>query len=96
MFNDLNIFELLALNSIMIIGLWQACKEGMILGFIRDYIKEDSTLATPVYLCPTCMASIHSLPFFVLSDISVFIYPIYILALAGVNSIVTNIVRFDE
>lgn len=50
----------------------------------------------PLLTCPTCMASVHSIYFFWLimpfTLHSLIVYPLYVLGLAGVTSIVNNYV----
>lgn len=55
-------------------------------------------LSKPLFTCPTCMASVHSFyiywPVMLLSPFTLLqialIYPVYILVLAGVASVVNN------
>jgi len=95
----MSIFLLLIFNTLFIIGVWQATKPGNILGFINYYdISED--LAKPLFKCPKCMASIHSiLPFWIFAPFgwsSLLIYFFYIFALAGAVSAITNLIDFDR
>jgi hypothetical protein len=92
-YNLVTIQLLLLLNSFVCIGFFYSSQEGMILGFI-DYIGLPDWLKMPLNGCPTCMASLHStyvfIPALLLLNWSWFIYPIYILALAGMNTYLYN------
>ena len=77
-------------------------KYNMILWWIRFYSLKYIGLkwSKPIITCPTCMASLHSIYFYWLlvypyafnSNLikSIYIYPLYILALAGLNSYITS------
>lgn len=71
-------------------GFYQATREGMILDWVQLYTP--NWLASPVYNCITCMASVHSLyvflPFALHHGICLWSYIPYILALAGLNTMV--------
>ena len=77
-------------------------KYNMILWWIRFYSLKYIGLkwSKPIITCPTCMASLHSIYFYWLlvypyafnSNLiqSICVYPLYILALAGLNSYITS------
>lgn len=97
-----DLIVLLLFNSFFIMGVYAITQEGMIFGFIRKaFIKsgEDDLeeeyhvpwLYKPLIGCPTCMASIHSFYFYWLFNEwtleKLWIYPLYAIALAGLNSL---------
>ena len=88
----------LIVNSLFIIGIHQSTKQGMILNFVTKN-KLPYWLKKPLYACPTCMASIHSYVYLVFYSLTVdqlkFI-PVYILALAGLNTLFNSIVIYIE
>lgn len=67
-----------------------------IFGFIKKWgdLHIPYWLTKPLYNCPPCMASIHSTYvywFFMPFELhSLYIYPIYILALSGLNYIISE------
>lgn len=90
---------MLFFNAKAILGFHYATDEDeMILTFIRDWfekIKAPWWITKPVYACPTCMSSLHStyffIPFALLTDVRLFyIYPLYILTLAGLSTILAR------
>ena len=87
----ITIFEYMILNCLAVIGFHYAAQEGMILGFIRT-INFSKWIAMPLYDCPTCMASIHSfyifIPLNLFFDVPLILWPVYVLALAGMNTMV--------
>lgn len=90
-------------NCLFIIGLWRATRPGMVLDKIHS-VEMPEWLRFPLYECPTCMASAHSFIIYwsyVLMTgqdllFSIAFYPFYIVALAGLNSIIANHYWKDE
>jgi len=98
MFELIFLLVLVFFNSLFIIGLNVVTEEGYILGFIEvlgnKYLPE--WLQKPLYGCPPCMASIHSIYYWFFVDftpINLLIYPGYILALAGLNAIFSSLLN---
>jgi hypothetical protein len=99
----LELFFLLLFNALFIIGIFVSSQEGMILYFLRKpFLKPTESdldeqeyhwpyLYKPLIGCPTCMASIHSTYFYwFFQDCNLdnlYIYPFYIIALAGLNAL---------
>ena len=96
----------LLINAFAIVGFHLATEKGMILHFIREWcVMLPESIQKPLYDCPTCMASLHSiyvywLAYFILNDTqyipfqwAFMVYPVYILALAGLATIVNNKVQ---
>lgn len=86
----INLFLFAVLNSFAIIGLWTACKPDMLLSFVGDKLHGlSSYMQKPLYLCPPCMASIWGSVWFAvlfaLGLVNPFFYPLYILAVSGLN-----------
>jgi hypothetical protein len=86
---------LLFFNSLAILGFHYASQPGMILQFMQR-IRVSEFWQKPLHDCPTCMSSLHSTYFFIPFAIIVnpkllFIYPLYILALAGLSTILARL-----
>lgn len=83
---------LLLINAFLIIGFSLSTDENMLLHWVRrigdKFIPE--FWRKPIYDCPTCMASLHSIyPYFLINGFSretVLFYPVYILSLAGLTT----------
>jgi hypothetical protein len=90
----IDLILLLIVNCLSIIGIYTSTREGMLLDFIPKYIK---VLKKPLYDCPPCMASIHStyvfVPFVLSYGVSLWWYPVYVLALCGLNKIVITLIE---
>lgn len=104
-FMILILFSLLVVNGFSIVGFYLAAQEGMVLGFIRKYLDKylSEKWRMPVYDCPTCMASLHSIYFYwgaylLLTSfgyhiniyVALLVYPAYITALAAISTIIYN------
>lgn len=96
----IDLIVLLIVNSLYCVGLWLATGEDMILERPAMWLSErvPEFWLKPVFGCPTCMASLHSiLPFWLYSPFtveSVLLYIIYVPALATLNSLIAQ--RFDD
>ena len=86
--------EALILNSVFIIGLWTVCKEGMLLGWVRD-LDIPEMLQKPLFLCPPCMASVWGTLGWLVSDVSLLMWFPYVVILAGLNAIIVNVIDFE-
>lgn len=87
---------LLLINALAIVGIYLATGEDMILSrpaMWLEYRLPEYWLK-PVFGCPTCMASLHSiLPYWLTHDLTtynVLLYLIYVPALATVATIITK------
>jgi len=65
------------------------------LWFVAYYLRNSSQyIQKPLFYCLTCMASIHSYPYWIMNDFTLhnlYYYPVYILALSGLNFILDQI-----
>ncbi len=99
----LDLLVQLILNSLVIFGIYASTQQGMILHFARKvFIKTDEDdleeeyhvpfIFKPLVGCPTCMSSVHSTYFYWFFQEwtleNLYLYPFYVLALAGLNSII--------
>jgi hypothetical protein len=86
-----NIILLAGVNSLVVLGFFWASEEQMLLSFLRK-IKLPYSIRKPLYDCPTCMSSFHSvLPFWLVMPFewqSLAIYPFYILIVAAITTII--------
>ena len=80
--------EALIINSFICIGFNIATEPGMILNWIEKLLeKAPLWLQKPIYLCPMCMASVHSLWVFPTLDLPWHYWFGYTLALCGINAL---------
>lgn len=92
----IDILLLLILNALAIIGIYLSFGEGMIFRSIGLWIekKVHDDLTKPLFNCPTCMASIHSvIPFWMTYEPcfqSALLYIIYIPALSALATWLSN------
>ena len=85
--------EALIINSFICIGFNIATEPGMVLNWVEKLLEKSPLwLQKPIYLCPMCMASVHSLWLFPSLNISWWLYPGYVLALCGLNALTYGIV----
>jgi hypothetical protein len=89
---------ILIANSLYIFGLIASMNEGMILEAIPKQLNWLPDWAKmPLFDCPICMSSAHSyiFPWLLLyldnGLTLLWLYPIYVVMLAGLNSIILNI-----
>ena len=94
----IEILTILLLNTLYIFGLKASMNEGMILEAIPKQLKWLPDWAKmPLFDCPICMSSGHSyiFPWLLLylgnGLTLLWLYPIYVVALAGINSIILNL-----
>jgi hypothetical protein len=86
---------MLTLNGLMCNGLYLATQPGMLLSGIGDWVHDYMPkLYSPICGCITCMASIWSWPFWLVSSNPIYFVG-YIFALAAVNTLFYN-TFFDE
>ena len=77
-------FPLLIWNALVIIGVWEATGQGMILEKPANWLrgKLGDYWCKPLFLCPVCCASVWGLAFYFFRS---FCQPLwYVLALAGI------------
>lgn len=92
----IDILLLMLFNALYIVGFYMACGNDMIFDrparWIEMRIPYD--LTKPLFNCPTCMATVHSiLPFWLSYEISietVLTYIIYVFALSTVSTLIVN------
>lgn len=48
-------------------------------------------ICKPLFRCPVCMASFHGTFIFLFSNVSIFLYPVFIIALAGISYLIVEI-----
>lgn len=92
-----NLIILLFINSLYCVGLWISTGEDMIFERPALWLSQrvPEFWLKPLFGCPTCMASVHSiLPFWLFNPMegyeTVLLYIIYIPALATLNSIIAS------
>ena len=85
------------INSAFIFGINALFHSGMILGQIGDRIRKFSKRVSkteyfpngwidkPLVSCPACMASLYGTVGFFFTPIDIYLLPVYIIALAGLN-----------
>jgi hypothetical protein len=95
-------FLILIVNSFAIVGIHKITREGMIFGWVQD-IQLPEMIQKPLFDCPTCMASIHSIvPFWFTTYlitgvteeivvVSVVAYIYYALALVCVSTLMNRL-----
>ena len=88
----IDILLLMIVNALAIIGIYLAFGEGMIFRRVGLWVEKNIhyDLTKPLFNCPTCMASIHSvIPFWMTYEISedtILLYIIYIPALSALST----------
>lgn len=96
----IDLLLLLIFNALIIAGLWLSTGQDMIFERPARWLEErvPEWWLKPLFGCPTCMASVHSiLPYWLSHDYSteaLIIYLLYIPALAALATFVTN--KIDE
>ena len=92
----IDILLLMLFNALYIVGFYLACGNDMVFDrparWIEKHIKYWMTM--PIFNCPTCMASLHSIvPYWMSYEVcqdSVLIYVIYVFALSTVATLIAN------
>ena len=92
----IDILLLMLVNALAIIGIYLSFGEGMIFRGLGLWIEKKIhyDLTKPLFNCPTCMASIHSvIPFWMtyeVSEATILLYIIYIPALSALSTWLSN------
>lgn len=92
---------MLMINANAIIGFYTATRKGMLLDFIPKWSYSlPEKLKMPLFDCPMCMASVHSLyvffPIALNYNIAPFWWFIYVLALCGTVKIFMSDLDFGD
>jgi hypothetical protein len=88
---------LLIVNALFIVGLHLATGEDMIFNKPALWVesKVPYWMTKPLFNCPTCMASVHSIvPYWYMTELSIdnaCIYVVYVFALAGLSTILARL-----
>lgn len=82
----------LLIGCLICIGIWNAFKPEMILGWLgRIWDRRlPDTLNKPIWSCPPCMASIHGTWFWFFAGGDLTYWLPFVLALSGLNRIVSG------
>jgi hypothetical protein len=82
----------LFINSFICFGIYKAFDHGMIFGKIGDWMNtRHRTISKPLFTCPICMASVWGSAYFLLlADSWLWMWPVHVLALAGLNRLLMN------
>ena len=92
----IDILLLMLVNALAIIGIYLSFGEGMIFRRLGLWVEKNIhyDLTKPLFNCPTCMASIHSvIPFWMsyeISEATILLYIIYIPALSALSTWLSN------
>jgi hypothetical protein len=89
---DSNFLISLFISSLAIFGLYFSFDTNNVLSFFGDFVRKrlPERIQMPLTECVVCMASVWGTILFPFTGVSIFFYPIYIIALAGLNFIVNN------
>lgn len=91
------LFLVLAINSLICLGVHVVTRDGMLFGHVADYIRHyiGEFPSKPLFDCPPCMASVWGIIgwFYFIPDIA--LIP-YILTLCGVNALVNKIYYYGD
>ena len=94
----------LLLNALLIVGVYSVCDfeldpfgrpGGMLLWKVGWWAEHIGAYGKPLCRCPVCMSSLWSLAYWVGRDFTlenIFIFPGYVLALAGLMSIYVRVI----
>lgn len=82
----------LLVGCLIIIGIWNAFKPDMILGWLGDIWDRrlPDAINKPVWSCPPCMASVHGTWIWFLAGGDLTWWVPFVLALSGLNRIVSG------
>ena len=86
------IILILIVNSLYIVGFKFSTEKGNILEPITYVLNEKWIISKPIYSCVQCMASIHSLPFFIYYGFEWYTFPFYVAALSAINLFTYSII----
>lgn len=94
---QMQLFLLLALNSLACLGIHCVTREGMIFGAVADYIRDciGEYSSKPLFDCPPCMASVWGIAGWFYSHPEIHIIP-YLLILCGVNALVSKLFYYGD
>jgi hypothetical protein len=82
--------EFILINSLVIWGIFAATRDGMI--FNLESLPLPNWLSYPLYECPVCMSSVWgSVGFYMMGD-NIWLMPIWILAIAGLNYLILMLI----
>lgn len=90
----IDLLLLMLINALAIIGIYLSFGEGMIFRGLGLWIEKKIhyDLTKPLFNCPTCMASIHSiLPYWCSYDFNAHNVVIYVFYVAGLSALSTFI-----
>jgi hypothetical protein len=63
---------------------------------VKLFPKNGATIAKPIIRCVVCMASVYgTLFYFIFTDRNLFVWPIFVIALAGLNHIIKAIAQIE-
>jgi hypothetical protein len=86
------IYQLLPLACLIIVGIWTLFGKDMLLGPLGDWMegKFPDFWLKPVFTCPPCMSSLHGTWIWFLFGGGLWLWPVFCLALCGLNKIVSH------
>jgi hypothetical protein len=89
---NLDFLLLLLIGSLVCVGVWNAFLPGMIFGWLGKIWDRrlPEAFQKPIYSCPPCMASVYGSAVWVLAGGSVELWVPYVLALSGLNRLVSG------
>jgi len=94
----IDLLILMLFNALMIVGIYLSTGNDMIFERPARWIEGNInyTLTKPLFNCPTCMASVHSvLPYWYMTQYNtdaLIIYLMYIPALAAMSTYIANLI----
>jgi len=96
-----NILLLLVINSLFIVGFHQSTHEGEINSWVSDLLDNaPEWVKKPLYACPTCMASIHSIYVYWYNyEFNLhngLVYIIYVFGLSALNTLINLLIEYHR
>jgi hypothetical protein len=80
-----------ALMAMVAQGAYASQQEGMILHVLmKAWMKLPTFFHKPTFTCPVCMVSVWGIPTALLLGAEPMLLPVYLLAAAGINAVVTQ------
>jgi hypothetical protein len=80
-----------ALMAMVAQGAYASQQEGMILHVLtKAWMKLPTFFHKPTFTCPVCMVSVWGIPTALLLGAEPMMLPVYLLAAAGINAVVTQ------